>query len=53
MALAQPANCRIARHQADLTTSESHQGRRRPKPCGRKRGLQAGMSAANDDYVKL
>ena len=53
MALAEPANGRIAGHGADGRESMRHQGRFRAHAGRGSRGLAAGMAAANDDDVEL
>ena len=52
MALAEPANGRIAGHGTDGRYPMRHQGRFRAHAGGRSRGLAAGMPAANDDDIE-
>ena len=51
MALAEPADRRIARHRADGREPMRDQRRARAHARGRRRGLAAGMAAADDDDV--
>ena len=52
MALAEPANGRIAGHGADGRESVRHQGRFRAHAGAGSRGFTAGMAAADDDDVE-
>ncbi len=52
MALAEPADGRIARHRADGRELVGHQRSRRAHARGRGRGLTAGVAAADDDDVE-
>ena len=52
MALAEPADRRIAGHRADGRESVRHQGRVRAHARGRGRGFAAGVAAADDDDVE-
>ena len=51
MPLAEPANGRIAGHFADRREAVGDQRRARAYPRRRRRGLAAGMAAADDDHV--
>ena len=52
MALAEPADGRVARHLADGREPVRHQRRARAEAGRRSRRLAAGMAAADDDDVK-
>ena len=52
MALAQPADRRIARHRADRGEALGDQRRVRAHARGRRRGLAAGMAATHYDHVE-
>ena len=52
MALAEPADRRIARHRPDGGEPVRHQGRRGAHAGGRGRGLAAGVAAADHDDVE-
>ena len=52
VALADPADRRIARHLADMVEVErEHQGAR-AHPGGGERGFDTGVAGADDDYVE-
>ena len=52
MALAQPADGRIARHRADVAAIMADEQGGGTAPCGGGGGFGAGMAAADDDHVK-
>ena len=52
MALADPADRRVARHLADILGAEADQADASAAARRRSRGLAAGMTAANDQDVK-
>ena len=51
MALADPADGRVAAHRADGLDVVGQQQGARTAACGRQRGLGAGVAAADDDHV--
>ena len=52
MALAEPADRRIARHRADGRKPMRDQRRARAHARSRRRGFAAGMAATDDDDIK-
>ena len=52
MALAETADCRIARHGAHGGEAVGDEGGRRAEARGRRRGFAAGVPSAHDDDVK-
>ena len=52
MTLAEPADCRVARHRPDRRPAEGHQSGPRTRARGRSGRLAARMASADDDHIK-